>query len=112
MGYFTTVSTHKRAQTCRESLHDSGDMEQTQGLEPEEPEELKEPEEPAGLDDTEELTPLPLPKTKRGRKPKVLVVDDTAEEQREQSVFDYITQKINKLTRHHRTCSPHTTSLK
>ena len=87
-------------------------MEQTQGLEPEEPEELKEPEEPAGLDDTEELTPLPLPKTKRGRKPKVLVVDDTAEEQREQSVFDYITQKINKLTQHHRTCSPHTTSLK
>ena len=98
MGYFTTMSTCKRAQAQWESLHDSGDMEQTQGLEPEEPEELKEPEEPTGLDDTEELMPPPLPDAKRGRKPKVLVVDDTAEEQREQSEFDYITQKINKLT--------------
>ena len=99
MGYFTTVSTRKRVQAHWESLHDSGDMEQTQGLKPEEPEELEEPEEPAGLDDTEELTPPPPPKAKRGRNPKVLVVDDTAEEQREQSEFDYITQKINKLTR-------------
>ena len=81
MGYFTTMSTCKRAQARRESLHDSGDMEQTQGLEPEEPEELEEPEEPTDLDDTEELMPPPPPKAKRGRKPKVLVVDDTAEEQ-------------------------------
>ena len=89
MGYFTTVSTRKRVQARQESLHDSGDMEQTQGLKP---------EEPAGLDNTEELTPPPPPKAKRGRKPKVLVVDDTAEEQQEQSEFDYIPQKINKLT--------------
>jgi hypothetical protein len=76
-------------------------MEQTQGSEPQEP--LEDPEEPGEPDDTEESTPLPKPKTKRGRKPKVLMVDDAAEEQlaiQEHSKFlhHYITQKINKLT--------------
>jgi hypothetical protein len=83
MGYFTTASTRKKAQTRRESLRDSRDVEQTQGSEPEEPELPEEPEEPEGPDDTGELTspPPPLPKAKRGRKPKVIVVDDAAEEQ-------------------------------
>jgi hypothetical protein len=37
MGYFTTASTWKKAQLHWESLHNSRDMEQTQGFEPEEP---------------------------------------------------------------------------
>jgi hypothetical protein len=73
MGYFTTARTQKKAQLHWESLHDSTDMEQTQGLERKEPRDYEEPQVP---DDTEELTPLPLPKqkTKESRKPKVLVL--------------------------------------